>query len=142
MASKVFEQDHVVEAQLLADGSGLLVKTRDADRFYRMLNHIALGGIRIEGVAPGGRQRQLRLRIPDRRRGGREMIRQWLSQILAVIRLELRKTFFARRGLWVYLLAFAPVLLFAVHSILAPRGKNGWRDWPGNTRRRPSPCGP
>jgi ABC-2 type transport system ATP-binding protein len=52
MASRVFEQDHVVEAQLLADGSGLLVKTRDAERFYRMLNQIALGDIRIEGVAP------------------------------------------------------------------------------------------
>jgi ABC-2 type transport system ATP-binding protein len=52
MASKVFEQDHVVEAQLLPDGSGLLVKTRDPERFYRKLNHIALGGIRIEGVAP------------------------------------------------------------------------------------------
>ena len=52
MASKVFEQDHVVEAQLLADGTGLLVKTRDAGRFYRMLNQIALNGIRIEGVAP------------------------------------------------------------------------------------------
>jgi len=52
MASKVFEQDHVVEAQLLADGTGLLVKTRDAGRFYRMLNQIALNGLRIEGVAP------------------------------------------------------------------------------------------
>jgi ABC-2 type transport system ATP-binding protein len=52
MASKVFEHDHVVEAQLLADGTGLLVKTRDAERFYRMLNQIALGEIRIEGVAP------------------------------------------------------------------------------------------
>lgn len=52
LASKVFEQDHVVEAQLLPDGSGLLVKTRDADRFYRKLNQIALGGIRIEAVAP------------------------------------------------------------------------------------------
>jgi ABC-2 type transport system ATP-binding protein len=52
LASKVFEQDHVVEAQLLADGTGLLVKTRDAGRFYRMLNHIALNGIRIEGVSP------------------------------------------------------------------------------------------
>jgi ABC-2 type transport system ATP-binding protein len=51
MASKVFEQDHVVEAQLLPDGSGLLVKTRDTERFYRMLNQIALGDIRIEGVA-------------------------------------------------------------------------------------------
>ncbi len=52
LASRVFEQEHVVEAQLLADGSGLLVKTRDADRFYRTLNQIALGNIQIEGVAP------------------------------------------------------------------------------------------
>jgi hypothetical protein len=49
------------------------------------------------------------------------MIRTWIAQILAVIRLEMRKTFFARRGLWVYLLAFAPVLLFVTHAILAPR---------------------
>src|ERR1051326_3973159 len=48
------------------------------------------------------------------------MINQWRSQILAVVRLELRKTFFARRGLWIYLLAFAPVLLFLAASIKAP----------------------
>src|SRR5882724_486349 len=52
------------------------------------------------------------------------MIKQWLLQTLAVIRLELSKTFFARRGLWVYLLAFAPVLLFVAHSILAPRAQD------------------
>jgi ABC-2 type transport system ATP-binding protein len=52
LASRAFEQDYVVEAQLLADGTGLLVKTRDADKFYRMLNHLALDGIQIEGVAP------------------------------------------------------------------------------------------
>jgi len=52
MASKVFEQDHVVEVQLLEDGSGLLVKTRNAEQFYRALNQIALGDIRIEGVTP------------------------------------------------------------------------------------------
>jgi ABC-2 type transport system ATP-binding protein len=52
LASRAFEQDHVVEVQLLADGSGVLIKTRDADRFYRALNHLALGEIRIEGVAP------------------------------------------------------------------------------------------
>lgn len=51
LAAKLFEQDHVVEARLLADG-GLLAKTRDPDRFYRALNHIALGDIAIEGVAP------------------------------------------------------------------------------------------
>ena len=51
LASKVFEQDHVVEVRLHADGGGLLVKTRDADRFYRLLNQLALSGIKIEGIA-------------------------------------------------------------------------------------------
>jgi ABC-type transport system involved in multi-copper enzyme maturation permease subunit len=45
------------------------------------------------------------------------MIRLWCTQVLAIIRLEMRKTFFARRGLWVYLLAFAPLVLFVSHSI-------------------------
>ena len=52
LASRAFEQDHVVEAQLLTEGSGVLIKTRDADRFYRLLNHLALNGIDIEGVTP------------------------------------------------------------------------------------------
>ena len=47
------------------------------------------------------------------------MIQLWCTQVLAIIRLEMKKTFFARRGLWVYLLAFAPLLLFASHSIFA-----------------------
>jgi ABC-type transport system involved in multi-copper enzyme maturation permease subunit len=41
--------------------------------------------------------------------------------MLAVMRLEMKKTFFAKRGLWVYLLALAPVLLFVGHAIIAPR---------------------
>jgi hypothetical protein len=41
----------------------------------------------------------------------------WRTQIAAVIRLEMRKTFFAKRGLWVYLLALAPVLLFMGRAI-------------------------
>jgi len=53
LASKAFEQDHVVEAQLLPEGGAVLIKTRDADRFYRSLNHLALvKGMNIEGVAP------------------------------------------------------------------------------------------
>jgi hypothetical protein len=52
------------------------------------------------------------------------MIQHWVTQTLAVMRLELRKTFLARRGLWVYLLAFAPILLFLAHSILAPRDQD------------------
>ena len=41
----------------------------------------------------------------------------WLTQILAVIRLEVKKTFFAKRGLWIYLLAAMPLALFVAHSI-------------------------
>jgi ABC-2 type transport system ATP-binding protein len=52
LASKVFEEASVVEARLHADGGGLLIKTRDASRFYKLLNHIALNGIEIESVAP------------------------------------------------------------------------------------------
>jgi ABC-2 type transport system ATP-binding protein len=52
LASKAFAEDHVVEARLLRDGTGVLVKTRDANRFYRLLNRVALGGIRIDGVMP------------------------------------------------------------------------------------------
>ena len=33
------------------------------------------------------------------------MNRLWWTQIKAVIRLELRKTFFAKRGLWIYAVA-------------------------------------
>ncbi len=52
LAAKVFDEDSVVEARLHSDGGGLLIKTRDADKFYRLLNHIALNGIEIETVAP------------------------------------------------------------------------------------------
>lgn len=45
----------------------------------------------------------------------------WLLQILAIVRLEIKKTFLSRRSLWVYLLAFAPVLIFLIHSINEPR---------------------
>ena len=43
--------------------------------------------------------------------------RTWRLQVAAVIRLEMKKTFFAKRGLWVYLLALAPVLLFMGRAI-------------------------
>ena len=52
LASLLFEQNHVAEARIHADGGGLLVKTRDADRFYLGLNHIAQNGIEIESVVP------------------------------------------------------------------------------------------
>ena len=50
----------------------------------------------------------------------------WSSQIRAILRLELRKTLLARRGIWIYLLAFAPVAIFAVHSIVEMKaGRSG-----------------
>ena len=52
LASRMFQQQHVVEARIHKDGAGLLIKTRDADKFYLMLNRIALNGIGIESVAP------------------------------------------------------------------------------------------
>ena len=53
MAARVFTSDSVVEAQLHPDKHGLFIKTRDADKFYRLLNHIAIdSGINIDSVAP------------------------------------------------------------------------------------------
>src|SRR5258705_6006673 len=53
LASRVFDKDHVVEARLHEDRGGLFVKTRDADRFYLLLNEIvASGEVRVESVAP------------------------------------------------------------------------------------------
>jgi len=43
--------------------------------------------------------------------------RIWLAQIKAVIRLEMRKTFFAKRGLWIYLVAALPVFLFIAFAV-------------------------
>jgi len=53
LAARVFEQDHVVEARIHNDRQGLFVKTRDADRFYTLLNNVILeGGFKVESVAP------------------------------------------------------------------------------------------
>jgi ABC-type transport system involved in multi-copper enzyme maturation permease subunit len=49
------------------------------------------------------------------------MIKLWLAQTGAVIRLEMKKTFFAKRGLWVYLLALAPAAIYFVHSMIEIR---------------------
>jgi len=53
LAAHVFAQDHVVEARLHDDRRGLFVKTKDADRFYLLLNDVAsTGDVNIESVAP------------------------------------------------------------------------------------------
>lgn len=53
LASRVFEQDGVVEARIDADHGGLLIKTRDADAFFLAFNRIVLdNGFKIEVVTP------------------------------------------------------------------------------------------
>ncbi|HLA12923.1 MAG TPA: ABC transporter ATP-binding protein [Pyrinomonadaceae bacterium] len=53
LAAQVFQQNHVVEARIHEDRRGLFVKSRDADRFYLLLNKVvAEGEINIETVAP------------------------------------------------------------------------------------------
>ena len=51
LASRLFLQDHVVEAKIAGDG--LLLRTRDADGFYLLLNRVILeSGLVVESVAP------------------------------------------------------------------------------------------
>lgn len=53
LASRIFALDSVVEARLHDDHRGLLVRTRDADRFYRLLNRLVVEhGVDLEEVAP------------------------------------------------------------------------------------------
>jgi ABC-2 type transport system ATP-binding protein len=52
LAARFFGEDHVVEVRLHNDRRGLLVKTRDPDRFYLLMNRVALDGFAVESVAP------------------------------------------------------------------------------------------
>jgi ABC-2 type transport system ATP-binding protein len=53
LAAQVFGQDSVVEARLHDDRRGLFVKSRDADRFYLLLNKVVSEGeINIETITP------------------------------------------------------------------------------------------
>jgi ABC-2 type transport system ATP-binding protein len=53
LASRLFSQDHVVEAKLNNDGKGVLVRTKDADLFYQLLNKIVVEeDFAVDTVAP------------------------------------------------------------------------------------------
>src|SRR5580765_1063392 len=53
LASAAFELDHVVEAKILSDGQSVLVRTRDAEQFYLLLNQVVSGGlVEVDAVAP------------------------------------------------------------------------------------------
>src|SRR5256885_8910778 len=53
LASRLFSQDHVVEAKLNNDGKGVLVRTKDAEQFYQLLNKIVVEeDFAVDTVAP------------------------------------------------------------------------------------------
>ncbi len=53
LAARMFESDATVEARIHHDRQGLFVKTRDAERFYSLLNRIVLEtDIGLESVTP------------------------------------------------------------------------------------------
>ncbi|HWZ44567.1 MAG TPA: ABC transporter ATP-binding protein [Candidatus Saccharimonadales bacterium] len=53
LASRVFAQNHAVEAKLQLDGKGILIRTTNADEFYSLLNRLIVeDGIQVEAVAP------------------------------------------------------------------------------------------
>jgi ABC-2 type transport system ATP-binding protein len=52
LASRFFEEDHIVEVRMHHDKKGLLIKTSDPDRFFSLMNHVALNGHKLESVAP------------------------------------------------------------------------------------------
>lgn len=53
LASRIFEQEQVVEAKIHDDRHGLFIKTRDADKFYLLLNRVVAEGlVNVESIAP------------------------------------------------------------------------------------------
>src|SRR5579883_2104162 len=49
----------------------------------------------------------------------------WLHQLQTILRLELRRNLLTKRGLWIYLLAFAPVAIVFAHAVIQPRFTGG-----------------
>ncbi len=53
LAAHAFGQEEVVEAKIQEDRRGLFIKTRDADKFYLLLNRVVANGlVTIESVTP------------------------------------------------------------------------------------------
>jgi len=53
VAARCFELEHVVEAKIVEEGRGVLIRTRDQNGFYGSLNRLVLAsGVTVETVAP------------------------------------------------------------------------------------------
>jgi ABC-type transport system involved in multi-copper enzyme maturation permease subunit len=48
----------------------------------------------------------------------------WASQLAAILRIEIKKNLWMRRSIWIYLLAFAPTVMFGIHALTSPMGRN------------------
>jgi ABC-type transport system involved in multi-copper enzyme maturation permease subunit len=44
--------------------------------------------------------------------------RVWLTQIVTIVRLDLKRNLFSWRALWIYFLAFAPTVIIALHALV------------------------
>jgi ABC-type transport system involved in multi-copper enzyme maturation permease subunit len=63
--------------------------------------------------------------ITGTRKSGTEIPWQlWASQLAAILRIELKKTLWMRRSVWIYLLAFAPAMMFGIHALYSPMGRD------------------
>ena len=52
----------------------------------------------------------------------------WSRQIVTIARLEMSKAFFSKRGLWVYLLALFPAVIFLGHGLDVKWKKQRWSE--------------
>lgn len=53
LAARLFGSSHVVEVKLHGDGQGLLVRTRDVEAFYQLVQTLVVAeGLELESVAP------------------------------------------------------------------------------------------
>lgn len=49
--------------------------------------------------------------------------RLWASQLWAILRIEVRRALWMRRGMWIYVIAFGPALVIGVHALNSPLGR-------------------
>ncbi|HEX2327299.1 MAG TPA: hypothetical protein VHN74_01140 [Candidatus Angelobacter sp.] len=48
----------------------------------------------------------------------------WIAQVLAILRIEIRRSLWMRRSIWIYLVGFAPVLILGIHALYNPGGRD------------------
>ena len=47
----------------------------------------------------------------------------WMSQIWAIVRIELKKALWMRRSIWIYLIALGPAAVIGLHALNSPFGR-------------------